>query len=109
MLDGFYSVVADKHNPERVLVRARDDNDAQRMADRLTDAGRKPVLVIPTPDADYAFRMYVSRELFAHVMADAVRDIDYTNFKDEVHEVRGFERASIYSRVWAMMLNALQG
>ena len=109
LIDGFYSVVADRNNPDNLLVRARDDGDAQRMADLLTDASRKPVLVVPTPNHDYAFRMIVHRDVFARVLGDIARDISYDNFKDEVHQVRGFARSSIYSRVWSFMIDALQG
>lgn len=105
LIDGFYSVVEDKDDPSVLLVRARDKDDAHRMAARLD------VTVEDTNDRehDYPYRMRVDRSTFAGELSSEVMDLDYTNFKDRVHSVRGFSRSLIYSRVWSWMIDALQG
>jgi hypothetical protein len=104
LIDGFYSVVQDKDDTNTLLVRARDEDDALRMADRLGH-----VVIEHTPDRDYAYRMRVPRAQFSGLMEEEVQDLSYTNFKNEVHERRGFARSLIYGRVWSFMLDALQG
>jgi hypothetical protein len=104
LIDGFYSVVQDKDDTNTLLVRARNEDDAIRMADRL---GHLPIEYSTTHD--YAYRIRVPRAQFSGLMEEEVQDIAYTNFKNEVHEQRGFARSMIYSRVWAFMLDALQG
>ena len=52
--DGFVSVVADKNNPDRLLVRAR------RKQDLLTACG-KDVEVLKDAGTDYRWRTFVDR------------------------------------------------
>src|SRR5690349_17537495 len=54
--DGFFSAVEDRDDATSVFVRARAREDAQRLADALSAA------VIETPDADYRFRVRLSRK-----------------------------------------------
>lgn len=93
---GFFSVVAHREKPGYLLVRARARADLEALAKRLTKAPR----IAERPDADYRYRMLVPAEAFATVMADAVRSIDYDNFKDAVAERQGQDRAHVYLGVW---------
>jgi hypothetical protein len=105
LIDGFYSVVADRDNRHQLLVRCRDKDDAQRMAERLG------VTVLATPESDgydYAYRMRVDRNTFANVLADEARNIPYGNFKNEVADKRGYTRAKVYGQVWGLLRTALQ-
>jgi hypothetical protein len=102
-LDGFYSVVADRDDPSRLLVRTRDADDAQRMAERL---GVSAVSTPASEGYDYAYRMFVARETFAKALADEALGITYDNFKNAVHDRRGSKRAAIYSRVWSLLYDA---
>jgi hypothetical protein len=99
LIDGFYSVVADRENRHQLLVRCRDKDDADRMAERLG------VTVVDTtgPEFDYAYRMHVDRNVFADVLADEARNIPYDNFKNEVADKRGYTRANVYGRVWSLL------
>ena len=103
---GFYSAVENRDDPTTVLVRCRDREDAQRLADWLSEDDL-PIEVQHTPDADYAYRMVVPRLLFGNYLMSAVMDIDYGNFKDAVSEQLGHDRADLYLDVWVTML-ALQ-
>jgi hypothetical protein len=105
---GFYSVVQNRDDPTTVLVRCRDREDAQRLADWLSEDDL-PIEVHHTPDADYAYRMVVPRLLFGNYLMSAVMDLDYGNFKDRVHEVQGQARADVYLDVWATLLDLQEG
>jgi hypothetical protein len=103
-IHGFYSAVENRDDPTTMLVRCRDREDAQRLADWLGEDDL-PIEVRHTPDADYAYRMVVPRLLFGNYLMSAVMDIDYTNFKSAVAERQGHDRADIYLDVWQVMLD----
>jgi hypothetical protein len=89
----FLSIV-DKGDPshQTLLVRARNPDDIQRVfpnADIQTGGG-----------TDYAYRARINREEVAQVMAEAIRSIDYPNFKNEVDEPL---RHDAYMECWSAM------
>ena len=57
---------------------------------------------------DYRFRATASQAAVAAAMARLVENLDYANFKDEVHRQQGAPRARLYHDVWAT-LHRLQG
>jgi len=72
----FLSVVADRDSADRLLVRARREGDIENVfpeAETFTDQF-----------ADYLYRAYLPRKRVAEALADAVREIDYPNFKNSV-------------------------
>lgn len=73
LTDAWLSIVADKHNADRLMVRARKRADLERT---FPDAQ-----IIETPKADYPFRVFVSRDKVVALIADRVTRIDYGNFK----------------------------
>lgn len=94
--DAFVSIVAHRDKPDVLLVRARVEGDIERAlpgAQVWTD-----------PAADYRYRAEVTREVVAQALADAVRGIDYGNFKDSVEDR---QRHAAYAAVWSD-LTALQ-
>ncbi len=112
-LDGYYSVVEVRDNEDRLFVRARDRRDLDRLLDRLPWRFRawRALAGWPgpthTPDADYPWRVLMSRSAVGGYLARAARDLDYGNFKAAVHAtgVRGPKRARIYGRVWDNLLD----
>ena len=88
--DGFLSVVADKNDPTRLLVRAR------RKQDLLNVCG-KDVEVLEGAGSDYRWRRFVDRKTFAQLVAARVEKIDYTNFKDSV---KLDDLHDLYMRFW---------
>jgi len=106
---GFFSVVRNRNNPSRLIVRARSEVDIKRLVSRhghsldLTELD-----VVYTPFADYSCRVEVSVLPWSAVLAQLTQDIDYDNFKDCVHRRQGVDRAMLYSQVWSTMLS-LQG
>jgi hypothetical protein len=77
--DGFVSVVVDKGDPARLLVRAR------RKQDLLNVCG-KDVEVLDNAGSDYRWRTFVDRKAFSALVAGRIDKIDYTNFKNSIKE-----------------------
>lgn len=96
---GFYSIVEDFHDRDRLLVRARVREDLEALADLVPG-----LEVEETPDRDYRFRASVTREVWASAAAQLAREIDYPNFKNAVAERQGVDRAHVYGDVWATLL-----
>jgi len=95
---GFYSVVAHRDDPERLLVRARVREDLEAL--RAQIAGIEPVEM---PDADYRWRAEVTRDEWQAALASLGGSIDYDNFKNAVGERQGWEREAVYHKVWAAL------
>lgn len=75
--NAFVSVVADKNEPGKLMVRARQR--AHLVA--VFGKGRK---VVETKNADYRWRVLATRSEVAALVAKSVTDIGYTNFKNSV-------------------------
>jgi hypothetical protein len=58
--------------------------------------------ILETPDRDYPFRTLQTREAVAATIAERVRTIEYTNFKDSVREP---PLKHAYSTIWGTMLD----
>lgn len=91
---GFFSVVEDRDNKDRVIVRARSINDIERMAYLLTV---EPEITL---SADYPFRLRCSKEEWATVMQYLATSIDYDNFKNTIKDDP--IRSECYTRIWAV-------
>lgn len=89
------SVVAHRTKPGMVMVRARVKGDIERTFPRA--------VVSRTPDADYLYRAEMKQATVAKAIAEAIEDIDYTNFKASI-ATRDKERYDAYSWVWEEML-----
>lgn len=97
--NAFLSIVQDKNDPDRLMVRARLRGDLERVFPYRANE------VSETPIADYRFRMSVERDEVQLMVDRAVRDITYTNFKKSVPET---SRHNTYLRVWNEMWRAQQ-
>ena len=93
---GFLSIVADRDNPQALLVRAR-------MANHIHDLF-PTAKVLETPDADYGFRTNLNHKIVEQVVSDQVSAIDYPNFKNNVSDP-AYHAACL--QVWSAM-NRLQ-
>lgn len=102
---GFFSAVGHRANPDILLIRARCLSDANALVDKYgVILGVTRENVIFTPNADYAYRVLVSRSAWAQVVAQVVNDIDYPNFKNSVYDNMGEDRYHLYGDVWSTML-----
>lgn len=91
---GFFSAVADRDDPEGVLVRARCEEDIRNLSE-LVHADYQF-----TVDADYPYRLRCSRDVWADTIRDLALGIDYPNFKGAIgHGPHG----EAYHEVWAQM------
>lgn len=94
---GFVSAVRHRTEPETVVVRARDRASLEVLAE-LADA---PIEKSPT--ADYPYRVEVPELGFSQWLVASVASLDYSNFKDRVHDTRGEEYANALMGVWNLM------
>lgn len=100
---GFFSVVQ-KGSPDRLTIRGRSRGDLESLVGRYGSILRVgPEAIIDTPDGDYCCRVGVDKADFASAMAAIASDIDYSNFKDSVHQEQGHDRAHVYMDVWSTM------
>ena len=99
---GFFSVV-DKGEPEGCLcVRARVREDIENLC-RLDSLTSYADTIEESELSDYRFRIHVKREDWVKAAADLSEQIDYDNFKNAVAARQGYERASVYSKVWSVL------
>ena len=94
---GFISAVRPRGDHNNVLVRARDAESLEvlaQMADRVIEH---------SPERDYPYRITASNEVFAKFLTDNVDFMDYTNFKNQVLATRGTYYAKALSSVWSKM------
>jgi hypothetical protein len=93
---GFVSIVADKSHPGGLLlVRGRFAGDIENL---FPDAKVKK-----TPHHDYRFRARLPRAEVADRLAGLVSEIDYSNFKDQIHD---HAHHDAYFNVWRAMWDA---
>lgn len=91
---GFYSVVEHRDDPGRLLVRARCRADIDALGDLVA---AEPVLL---DDADYAWRVEVSRAEWAAALQVLAAEVRYPNFKSAVADAAHHDA---YLRVWAAL------
>lgn len=97
-VQGFYSVVAHRDDPDMLLVRARARDDIEALREQI------PALEpFEDPGADYRHRAVVSRAEWVAALAQLVAAVDYDNFKDAVAARQGGARSGLYGRVWSTL------
>ena len=96
--EGFYSIVQKEGEEElcvRARVRCRPGSAARDVLPALGET-------VETPGGDYRYRAWIGRDELAEGMAEIVRNLDWTNFKDEVAR-RDTSRAHVYGEVWSVL------
>lgn len=91
---GFYSAVQHRDDPDRLLVRARCEEDIRALADLV--AG-EPVLL---ENADYAWRVETTRAEWSAALQVLAAEITYPNFKSAVRDAAHHDA---YMDVWSVM------
>lgn len=94
---GFISAVQDRHDPHSLIVRARDKESLQPLAEAAGST------ITATPAADYPYRTAVTKDAFADWTRAQAGGIDYPNFKSEVAHTRGHDFADALMGVWSTM------
>jgi len=108
---GFYSAVQHNTEPDTLVVRTRNYQDALALATFLVARYKKaygktkPTELIKTKEySDYPWRVFVARRYWVDFVAFQANAIDYGNFKSEVTRVQGQDRAHTYAGVWSVLL-----
>ena len=94
---GFVSSVRHYKEKDKLVVRARDKQSLQSLANTAN------LEVLSTPLNDYPYRVHVMDSVFAAWLSKQTMDVDYTNFKDRVHKTRGHDFADTLLSVWSAM------
>ena len=96
--EGFFSIVQ-KEGEKELCVRARVGADLDRLRQTyLPTLGE----TVETPGSDYRYRAWISREDLAEGIGEIVRNLNYSNFKNEVAR-RDSSRAHVYGKVWSVL------
>jgi len=107
-VSGFYSVVRDQQRKGGVLVRARAKADIDNLYRRF---GKRFRMTRPKADEsrDYRWRIAMKKRDWVKIVAQLAMEIDYTNFKDEVHKRPDQDnKHSAYLAVWSAMMRVQQ-
>ena len=97
---GFFSVVQKPGGCDKLTVRARVKSDLQALkAHYLPELGR----IQDSSVNDYRFRALAPRQAVARAFEQMVLQIDYDNFKSEVHRRQGKSRERVYHDVWGIL------
>ena len=94
---GFVSAVRNFSEKDKLVVRARDQKSLEGLADYVG------LEIISTPSNDYPYRVFVDDSVFAAWLSKQTMAVDYTNFKDRVHDSRGHDFAGALMSVWSAM------
>lgn len=93
---GFISIVAHRENPELYIFRAREKDDLSS----LFDAHR----IQATPEADYAYRVFVPQTQALAVMEALMKGVDYPNFKSSIAQNPSQNhKLDAYHKIWGIM------
>jgi hypothetical protein len=93
--DGFLSIVQPKKQTpgqDILCVRARKEGHIQAVFG--------DVEVIKTPKADYLYRAFIPRAVVAQIIAQRLRNLAYSNFKDSIPDD---EYHDACAEVWGVM------
>lgn len=100
---GFLSVVSDRNDPKKLLIRARARVDLENFKALYC---KRLGPIENSPRADYPFRARVGRVAFTYAMGRVIDDLKYPNFKSAVTAKQGSVRHDVYMRVWTVMRDA---
>jgi hypothetical protein len=95
---GFVSVVADPQDKNKMSVRARDEESLKPLVEAYG------VKIIRLKNRDYPARVYLTREQFVDWLVELGETLDYTNYKNRMHQTRGDEFTRPLHTVWSVML-----
>jgi hypothetical protein len=94
---GFVSAVAKPGEGRQMCVRARDRQSLETLA------AMSGVEIRKSPHGDYPYRVFVDMPDFGMWVIEAVTEINYSNFKSEMHKHRDYNYADALGQVWLAM------
>lgn len=98
---GFFSAVQNRNRPDLIHVRARFDQDLEKLCKKYNVEPK----ITKTPKGDYLYRMDFARADWRRIVAGEAEDIDYDNFKAAVHSSDTI-RNRAYMHCWSAMHSA---
>lgn len=99
---GFYSIVQTRDNQRLLMVRARAEKDLIKLKNNVVALKNHEIHF--TIDADYRFRMIVTRDELHELMQFLTEEIDYPNFKDKIQVTPDQkDKLTSYSKIWSTM------
>ncbi|MCB8988116.1 MAG: hypothetical protein H6661_10255 [Ardenticatenaceae bacterium] len=98
---GFFSVVAHRDDPDLVLVRGRSRDDLEQLRGFAEGRDVDVPEIVTSLWGDYCCRIFMPRAAWEHLGAALTADIDYPNFKQQVHGDP--ERDAAYMQMWSIM------
>jgi hypothetical protein len=97
---GFVSAVQHRDEPDLLVVRARDRISLEGILDYADTE------ITTNAHSDYPYRVIVHKADLTRWVSDAIKFLDYPNFKSQVAVTRGKKFARTLGSVWATMLDA---
>ena len=97
---GFVSAVQHRDNKDLLVVRARDRQSLVPLSEQTGDP------ITTNAYSDYPYRVILHKDVFASWVTEAIKFLDYPNFKNQVAVTRGKKFAHTLGSVWATMLDA---
>lgn len=111
---GFFSAVCARQgngqygepvDRDRIMVRARLRSHLEALQEQFSE-WLGDCEILESTDADYAYRLFVAKSVWAQVLAGLAEETDYDNFKSAVARYQG-EAGAGYERslhdVWSVM------
>lgn len=92
--DGFVSIVADRGNKDRLLVRARREQDLKNFLPEFRHDA-----IFKDEAADYRWRAFVNRLEVNAIVALRIGNIEYDNFKNSVKDN---DLRALYGSMWQL-------
>lgn len=87
---GFYSVTCPKNaTTDQLQIRSRNKEHLTALQKRFPEINNAEILNLA--NRDYPYRIIVEKSKFATISQELVKEIDYDNFKDTVHECKDDE------------------
>ena len=100
---GFFSIVRkpDDIASDTLTIRSRVKTDLQSLRDQYLPSLTN---IVENAGTDYRFRAKAPRADVSRAIAKFIQQINYDNFKDEAAKKQGKDRASLYGKVWSVLL-----
>lgn len=95
---GFYSAVQHRKDPNKILVRARNEEDIRQLRDLID------VEPFRLDRSDYEWRVECTVGEWAAAVAQMATEVDYDNFKSAISRRQGHARSHVYMKVWGALL-----
>ena len=87
---------------DRVMIRSRRKTHLEALKSRFPELSS----IHRSDERDYRYRVTVTKELWASVVAELAREQTWSNFKSEVHGfqgAKGADYANVLHQVWSLM------